>query len=281
MNTLKNKYRERIVGSLLGFAIGDAMGATTEFMDAKSIKKKYGKVKDIVGGGWLHLEPGEITDDTQMSMCVMEALMASSDIRQFQSEVTKNFIKWYEGKPKDIGMQCAAGIVALKAGQLPSVDVKGNTGAGNGGLMRALPCALFNSLECNELQCELTHPAAICLDAIKTYHKAIVSLVYSYEHRILPTSVECLEPTGYVVNTLNNAFYWASCDTFEECIVGAVNDGGDADTIAAITGSLAGARFGLKSIPERWIRTLNPNVVQFLTEFASFCLNSATIHSLY
>lgn len=46
MNTIRNK----IAGVIYGFAIGDAMGATTEFMNPKQIKKQYGKVTDIIGG---------------------------------------------------------------------------------------------------------------------------------------------------------------------------------------------------------------------------------------
>ena len=53
---MKEKELEsKIKGALYGFAIGDAMGATTEFMTKESIKKKYGKVTDIIGGGWLNL----------------------------------------------------------------------------------------------------------------------------------------------------------------------------------------------------------------------------------
>lgn len=42
---------DRLKGALFGFAIGDAMGATTEFMDEDEIKFRYGKVEDIIGGG--------------------------------------------------------------------------------------------------------------------------------------------------------------------------------------------------------------------------------------
>ena len=45
MNNIKN----RLKGSLYGFAIGDAMGATTEFMSEDKIKSEYGKLTDIVG----------------------------------------------------------------------------------------------------------------------------------------------------------------------------------------------------------------------------------------
>ena len=64
-NMSKNRY-DGILGALYGFAIGDAMGATTEFMDEHQIKAKYGQVDNIVGGGWLKLEAGQVTDDTQI-----------------------------------------------------------------------------------------------------------------------------------------------------------------------------------------------------------------------
>lgn len=57
-----------------------------------------------------------------------------------------------------------------------------------------------------------------------------------------------LEPSGYIRDTFNNSLYWAGKPSFEEAIIGAVNDGGDADTIAAITGSIAGTRFGYDAI---------------------------------
>jgi len=49
----------RIRGGLYGVAIGDALGATLEFLDKQQIKQKFGQLRDIIGGGWLNLKPGE------------------------------------------------------------------------------------------------------------------------------------------------------------------------------------------------------------------------------
>ena len=75
-----------------------------------------------------------------------------------------------------------------------------------------------------------------------------------------------MEPTGCVINTMNNACYYAlNCNSFEECIINAVNDGGDADTIAAIAGSIAGAGFGYDNIPKRWKEVFKSNPLNYET----------------
>ncbi|MCK7473978.1 MAG: ADP-ribosylglycohydrolase family protein [Rhodopseudomonas palustris] len=58
---------DRALAAYLGFAIGDALGATVEFMTKGEIAAQYGIHRDIIGGGWLKLKPGQITDDTEMA----------------------------------------------------------------------------------------------------------------------------------------------------------------------------------------------------------------------
>lgn len=67
-----------------------------------------------------------------------------------------------------------------------------------------------------------------------------------------------LENSGYVVSTLETSLYHGlTADTAEDAIVNAVNMGGDADTIGAVTGALAGARFGASSLPDRWLSEID------------------------
>ena len=62
--------RDRSRAAFIGMAIGDALGATVEFMTASEIAAKYGTFRDIIGGGWLRLKPGQVTDDTEMALCI-------------------------------------------------------------------------------------------------------------------------------------------------------------------------------------------------------------------
>ena len=260
MNTVKNK----IAGAIYGFAIGDAMGATTEFMCHKQIKKQYGKVIDIIGGGWLNLEAGKVTDDTQMTICVMDALM--DNIKLFEKHCMDNFIKWYQTGPKDVGGQCAKGIIcALITGHFIRED---NSALGNGSLMRAMPCALINRPDSNVAQGKLTHNNSECSQIILEYTRLIQNILYNNLYTYKVKSI--LEPSGYIRDTFNNSLYWANKPSFEKAIIGTVNDGGDADTIAAITGSIAGARFGYDTIPQRWIDQLDSEVKIYLEKFKNF-----------
>lgn len=63
--------------------------------------------------------------------------------------------------------------------------------------------------------------------------------------------------TGYVVDSLMAAVYSIlGGKTFEDTILTAINLGYDTDTNAAITGALAGAFYGIESIPERWLNAM-------------------------
>ena len=270
--------KNKIKGSLYGFAIGDAMGATTEFMTKESIKKQYGKVTDIIGGGWLHLKSGEVTDDTQMMLCVCDAIEYARDNYWVEGEeVTmldrccKNFIDWYKTHPPDVGGCCRRVIEKCRytTDHKYWFDIADNSSSlGNGSLMRTMPIILSGQSEdLARLQGRLTHNNTACDFAISMYYQNMEELLH---HDTFRTVARCAyEPEGHVVNTLNNALYWTQhSDSFEDAIVSAVNDGGDADTIAAITGSLAGALYGYDAIPQRWINQLDAKVKRDLDFYA-------------
>lgn len=268
-----NMYkRNKIAGAIYGFAIGDAMGATTEFMSEEQIKKTFGKVTDIIGGGWLNLKAGEVTDDTQMTMCVMNALMRTLNEADpmgymFMMECRKEFIKWYKSGPKDVGGQCSRAINYMMNTHHIGM-YREDEALGNGSLMRAMPCAILDKELLNELQGRMTHNNWKCTQAILNYSRLIQDYI---DGNLYTNKVKgLLEPSGYFWNTFNNSIYWSNQDTFEEAILGAVNHGGDADTIAAIAGSLAGAKFGFDKIPSRWIEQLNPDTKNFLEKFKNF-----------
>jgi len=62
---------ERYQGCLLGLAVGDALGASVEFLSQGS----FDPVIDMQGGGAFNLDPGQWTDDTSMALCLAESLI--------------------------------------------------------------------------------------------------------------------------------------------------------------------------------------------------------------
>lgn len=68
---------------------------------------------------------------------------------------------------------------------------------------------------------------------------------------------EKIRSSGYVVDTLEAAVWCLlTSGDYPECVLKAVNLGEDTDTVAAVAGALAGARWGLSSIPKEWLDTL-------------------------
>ena len=134
---------DKVKGGLFGVAVGDAMGVAVEFMSKEEIKKKYGEVNDLLGGGWMNLKPGEVTDDTHMTLSVAEGILANPN--HPIDEVGKRFVQWYDTSPRDVGNTCRRAIWQYKhtedwhvAAQKTAGEFMNRT-AGNGTLMRTLP----------------------------------------------------------------------------------------------------------------------------------------------
>lgn len=89
------------------------------------------------------------------------------------------------------------------------------------------------------------------------YFPEIIHYKRLFSSDFAKTPREEIRSTGYVVDTLEAALWCLlNTDGYEECVLKAVNLGGDADTVAAIVGGLAGALYGYDAIPEKWRDTL-------------------------
>jgi ADP-ribosyl-[dinitrogen reductase] hydrolase len=138
---------DRALAAFLGLAIGDALCATVEFMTAREIGAQYKVHNQIIGGGWLGLKPGRVTDDTEMALALGSALIASGGWNP--RAIADAFVAWMRNKPTDTGHTCRRGISHyLCHGSLcvPPAEEDG----GNGAAMRNLPTVLA-SLESEEL----------------------------------------------------------------------------------------------------------------------------------
>lgn len=311
---------DKIRGGLYGVAVGDALGATVEFMDKKAIQRKYGRHKDIIGGGWLNLTPGEWTDDTEMTLAVARGIIANP-IHPIP-HIGQAFILWKNTNPPDIGLTISTVFRIWERDNLTheqwhEAAMRAHTemngmSAGNGALMRTLPvgiayrsitdichyainiarmthwdikagltCVLYSLAVRNIINGEKDRFLAI-VNATKALRKIILETIE--EEIILETIEEDLReieqypikkdgsnliPTGYIVDSYICAV-WAFIESgsFEETVVNAVNLGGDADTIGAIAGGLAGVYWGYKAIPKRWTNKFSPEQCKTLDEIS-------------
>lgn len=276
----------RARAAFMGLAVGDALGAPVEFMTSGEIRAKYGILREIVGGGWLRLKPGQVTDDTEMSLCMARAIVAAGgwSLRGIAEE----FAGWLRTKPVDVGDTCRRGIrnFMLKG----ALETPFNEwDAGNGAAMRMLPAALYTLGDDNLLrQCALeqarithNHPLsdAACITLGRLVHLAIAGASKNRLRREADSLIAGY-PTfsftpyhglasGYVVDTVQTVLHhFFRGRTFEECLVSTVNQGGDADTTGAICGMVAGAFYGMNEIPQRWLKKMDRKTMDEISELS-------------
>jgi ADP-ribosyl-[dinitrogen reductase] hydrolase len=277
--------RLRARAALLGSAIGDALGATVEFMTAGEIKATYGTLRKMVGGGWLRLRPGQVTDDTQMSLCIARSIVA---VGHDANDIAQRFAEWYLSKPPDIGNTCRRGIVRfMTKGTVHGPPSDGD--AGNGAVMRVAPVALATLADQNLLsetvvsQAHITHNHPLSDGASLLVGQLIQLAAIGHAMDRLQRQVDYAVKafpqfsyrrfqglsTAYVVDTMQTVLHFLfSTSSFEECVIATVNQGGDADTTGAIVGAIAGAYYGLDAIPRVWLRKLEAAVRDELDSLA-------------
>ena len=271
---------ERALGAYLGFAVGDALGATVEFLTKGEIREKYGLHRKMIGGGWLHLAPGQVTDDTEMTLCLGRSLIRKNGFDV--ADICDEFAAWLKTGPVDVGNTCRRGIRRyITNGTTEGVYCEGD--AGNGAAMRNLAVAVASLGRPDLLedwtitQSHITHHHPLSDDATLALGRMCQALILGQgmkdAREVAKTLVEthkCFkfetfrgQSTAYIVDTMQTVlhFYFLT-DSFRNCLIEVVNQGGDADTTGAIAGMLAGATYGVKEIPAAWLGKLDKSVVE-------------------
>ncbi|MCJ2542841.1 ADP-ribosylglycohydrolase family protein [Synechococcus bigranulatus str. 'Rupite'] len=286
--------QERYQGSLLGLAVGDALGTTLEFKAPGS----FTPLTEMKGGGPFNLPPGYWTDDTSMALCLAESLLICEGFDP--ADQMNRYVDWWQnghlsstGECFDIGNTVRSSLARYLNDGDPYSGSSSPRSAGNGSLMRLAPIPLFFlgdphlALQRAADSSRTTHAAPTCLDACRYYAGLIIGALQGIPKSDLltpyfspiaddwaarPLTDEIAEiaagsfrqrqppeiqGSGYVVKSLEAAL-WAfyHSESFAEGALLAVNLGDDADTTGAIYGQLAGAYYGKQEIPESWLETL-------------------------
>ncbi|WP_084605630.1 ADP-ribosylglycohydrolase family protein [Psychromonas aquimarina] len=289
------QFESRAQASLLGLALGDALGTTLEFKN----KDSYQPLSDMVGGGPFNLKAGEWTDDTSMALCLADSLLAKG--RHCPADQMDRYLRWKEsgensvtGSCFDIGNTVAQALSRYQKNGNANAGSSEENSAGNGSLMRLAPVAIFYSAAKGvtietavQMAAEssiTTHAEVRCIEACQVtawllYH--LFAETYADKNALfaalqknypLPLSSdisavvqgsfinktrEQIYGSGFVVQSLEAALWcFAHSDNFEQGALLAANLGDDADTTAAVFGQIAGAYYDLNGLPEHWLEKL-------------------------
>jgi ADP-ribosyl-[dinitrogen reductase] hydrolase len=286
----------RVAGALIGSAVGDALGAPFEFGPPGEFTARFpaparGVATEMCGGGALDREPGEFTDDTQMALLLASSLVERGGLDE--ADVFARFQRWARADPVDIGKQTRAVLGSGRPWDVAAAEHAARSGhaAGNGSLMRTTPAAIRFARDGRQATADaarrisaLTHGDRATGEGCVVFHELVrIALDGGDPLAAVPSALDLLAPehrarwatvlapdwtpdrategNGAVWPTLGSAV-WAlrRGRNVAEVLRLVIDLGGDTDTVAAVTGGLAGAMFGIAGIPMRWTSVVHGRV---------------------
>jgi ADP-ribosylglycohydrolase len=286
-------FRQRALGAIIGSAVGDALGARFEFGPAGTYSKQFPEpvvagIGEMIGGGNFDWEPGEFTDDTQMGIVQAESILACGGIDG--PDLFSRFKRWAD-VAKDVGTQTSAVLrsrLDWSEAALAYFRRHPNSSAGNGSLMRATPAAVHFARASEAESIEAAHQASLVTHGdpaagwgTALFHVMIRAALHGDDpFAALDSSLKALPPEQHrYVEILDagwqpsqaefgNGTVWTCLaqavwavrthrTSFADAVTAAIDLGGDTDTVAAVTGGLAGALLGIQNIPSRWTTYLH------------------------
>lgn len=287
----------RVVGCVVGSAVGDALGAPFEFGPAGQWSARFPDpvhegTGEMIGGGGFGWAPGQFTDDTEMAVIVAESLLACGGIDP--DDQLERFRAWGT-TASDVGNLTrevlGSGLPADQAALHVLRSRAGRHTAGNGSIMRAAPGAVHFAAAGREATMAaahrlsaVTHADPLCRWAVAIQHElvrcllegtdldtAVAGALDALPPDVARVYVPLLEPgwvpspaapsNGSAMGALAQAV-WAmrSHSTFEQVLAAVIDLGDDTDSVAAVAGALAGARVGVGAVPVRWQQVLHGHV---------------------
>jgi poly(ADP-ribose) glycohydrolase ARH3 len=274
-------------GALLGTFVGDALGMPYEGAPP-------GAVPELVEMEDARLGRGTYTDDTQMAIVLAEHLLDRGGVDP--DELGRAFLAAYDARRGyGAGTRAVLRLVeqGIPATEAAVLVFEGRGSFGNGAAMRVAPVAVRfaddpeRAVGEAERSARATHAHVFGVDSARVQAAAVAAALRGEDllqacrraaataesrHR-LDAVAALLDDEGpppapeAVAAALGNSsaghesvptsLYAALAhESFEDAVRFAVRCGGDADTIGAMAGALAGARHGASAIPPRWLEAL-------------------------
>jgi len=274
----------RALGCMYGLLVGDALGAPFEFMDEGTYEVP--EEGEYASGGMHGVGPGEWTDDGAMALALADSL---ASVGWDRSDQLDRYLNWmYHGEYSsrgfcfDIGVTTSRSLDRYAESGDPDYAGKplGRRCAGNGSIMRLAPVPVWCALTYEKTEDAIkaaerlgrassttTHGHRRCVDSAGALSKHLCRLIRGEVSSAVPPLGNDKDPrkegdlgvSGYVVDTLNAALWCCSepnpnpLHMFGRAVRKAVSLGGDTDTVGAVTGQIAGAKWGVDNIPSGWL----------------------------
>ena len=275
--------RDKCKGAIMGTLIGDAMFAPIEF----SNKLNHPWIDKMTSGGAWGLPAGYYTDDSSMMLCIMQGYL--DDPKHYVKSIANAFVEWWEnglwsstGRCFDIGSSCSSGLREFKrTGSL----VNGSPhSTGCGGIMRFASSWMVEYKVSGDKMSNRRLGAMLDINNIDHYNNmcigALAKLANIYNQHMLDNvrTTEVSEysgwretGSGFDAHSCLETALWAfnSTNNFRDAVIAAGNVGGDADSVAAVAGGVAGSYYGYRAIPRDWLGDLHEfgKIDDFVEEF--------------
>lgn len=260
-----------VTASLLGTAVGDAIGLPFEGMSGAHVRMLLGE-KPLRHR--LLFGRGLCSDDTEQTVMVLLSLIeADGDPHRFRMALARRLRIWFLLAPAGIGLATLKACLRLLMGFPPNKS--GVMSAGNGAAMRsAIIGAWFHDDPVairifSITSSRITHLDMRAIEGAIAVAMATAAVINGQDPveaaKAELRTEEWRRPlrkedrvTGYVVTTMRAVLeiLEAHPDNYRAAIEDAVRRGGDTDTVAAIVGGILGPKVGIGGIPSEWITGL-------------------------
>ncbi|MEX0753550.1 MAG: ADP-ribosylglycohydrolase family protein [Actinomycetota bacterium] len=287
---MSDAWKDRAVGSVLGLALGDALGAPFEFTRADAIPDPVPAFERP----WMGFPPGTTTDDTAMARNLTRSLAERAGLDA--ADVLSRHAGWLRTEPPDVGTLTRQVLSRVQPGLPEDAAAREvwerrgpEVSAGNGSVMYCGPLGVAYAHRPNLLHelapalSAITHWDERCRTAVTavtlaaaafvrgdTVLEAVQGALVAVEDREGAEELEFLVEAagtqrridgpdmGFCLFTAGVAMQAALRDDedFEASLRRVVALGGDTDTNAAVAGALVGARVGRAGLPAAWLDLL-------------------------
>ncbi len=278
----------RFLGSLLGMAIGDAMGMPVAGWSPARIAERFGRIEHYhrrVFDDGAEIKAGEFTEESELALCIVESTTANAGIID-PDLIGPRMIFLARGEAKRwIHPETAAALERADEFMEFVVPLNDDGAVSPDVAARGIPVGLLHAIGAFDLRAlqqdaeavtRITHGSPVAIDLVTAVAMAVALAarqIPAEEWRERLGAVlgdgsvgrairgEDVSDAGSPVAVVSDAIAIAgAAETFDAAVFEAVNRGGDTDSRGAVAGAIAGARFGAEGVPQSLINDLEGRI---------------------